>query len=186
MKRITERIGFIAIILFSIFATFKITGWFVRRQVQPAETVYKSDTLYITKWKEKLNIIEKIKWRTVPPETIQVVKYEPWMDSIWCAMRIEKQGDRLSVVQKKDTQIEKHTFRGIKGDFILFGIPRGMIVKQTRFGNPFHWTGVLLGGQYDMDNIAPYFETGLSISRLTILLGATNQKVYIKGQYRIF
>jgi len=153
--------------------------------------VFVHDTLHIPQYKEKLSFVEKIKWRQMKPCTIQIVKYEQWMDSSYKALSLaygHSKGN-VRVVYQKGNDVRVESFYGVTNDFLWYGTHSGGWLIQTRFSNPIKWTGILIGvkGAYsDRLRLHPYIETGYNVKRLSLLAGAENDKVYMKCQWRLW
>lgn len=184
IKRAIKSVSVIIFWIVTIWFVFTLTKWWSYRNYRLPQhgTVFVGDTLHITQYKDRLSIIEKIKWKTAKPETVWVAHYEPWMDSVHCALSLERKGDRVKVVMKKNKDVFSYTYRCNANRWKWYGTEQGGKLIQQRWKNPLHWKGIMIGGEYGLSNrtVVPYIETGISVWKLEFIAGINKEKIYGK------
>jgi len=186
IKKIRKVVVQIMILLLVIWLAYNFGRW-TNKGTSTTETVYNTDTLTIIQYEPVTRIIEKIRWKEAKPCTVQVVKYEEWMDSIWTAMSLLKENDRVEVHIKKDKQALSQVFNNVDNNFLWYGTPQGGMIRSHRFSNPIHWTGIRIGCRYGfIQDILPYVSTGIDIKRITLKAELNKEDLQADISLRLF
>ena len=188
IKRICKNISVIIVGIIIAVIMFKF-GQCNRGQPPQRETVYKTDTLIIEKPKVKFKIIERIKWKIAKPETIQVVKYMPWMDSVWLAYSFEqdKKGN-INIIMKKDQSVLRKNYQNVPSKWKWYGTMSGDIMRYSRIRwDWFGWNKLTIGTRVYYDRtVVPYLETGIRIKKFNFNIGVDKRSIYADLSYRIW
>ncbi len=202
MIRLSRNIGIAIILLVMFFVWGRLNSWWTARNYSFEMPIFKTDTLkfYYPTEIDKPSLWDKFKTKKKTPDVIQPVEFpdfwykegkEITTDSLWRAITLTKNKDRVRVVVVKNDSVYAHTFCGVKDDFIWWASDNyyeGYIL-QTRFDNPIRWSGILIGcqlGYSDNVVILPYVKTGVNISRLTVYAGADREKIFMEGSFRLW
>lgn len=193
MRYFMERVGWFGFVLLAGFMMWQLRGCMGSRLPATTETYFVNDTVSVEypRYIEKPTFIDKIKWKTKRPYVIMPAEPIEDIDNFWLAYSVSKNGDMFKVVCTKNDSVMVQSFKGVGDRFTWWAGKTYMesYIIEHRFSNPFHWTGVLVGGQCSYSDRAilkPYIETGVSVGRVSVLTGTTNQEVYLKGQVRLW
>jgi len=186
IKKIRKVVVQIMILLLVIWLAYNFGRW-TNKGTSTTETVYNTDTLTIIQYEPVTRIIEKIRWKEAKPCTVQVVKYEEWMDSIWTALSLLKENDRVEVHIKKDKQVLSQVFNNVNDNFLWYGTGTSSMIRSHRFSNPFHWTGVTIGVRYGLaQEVLPYISTGIEIKRIELKTELNKEDLQADISFKIF
>jgi len=176
----------IIVLLLLVFLAYHFGRWTNKKPGQ-SETVYITDTLHIIQYEPVTRIIERIRWKEAKPCTVQVIKYEQWMDSIWTALSLLKENDRVEVHIKKDKQVLSQVFNNVNDNFLWYGTGTSSMIRSHRFSNPIHWTGIRIGCRYGfIQDILPYVSTGIDIKRITLKAELNKEDLQADISFHIF
>lgn len=188
LKKLCKNISVIIVGIILITMAFKIGRCSRGKPSQTVQTVYKTDTLTIEKPKVKFKIIERIKWKVAKPETIQVVKYMPWMDSVWTALSLEYDKKNVNVIMIKDFIVQRKNYQNVPSKWKWYGTKDGDIMRYDRIRwDWLGWNKLTIGTRIYYDRmVVPYLETGIRIKKLNINVGIDKESIYADVSWRIW
>lgn len=196
LNKLSKNIGVIILFLLAIFCSFHF-GRYAKMSTYRNETTYNTDTLYL----EKLELENPSLWwrlghKRINPAWERPVKYEEWMGTSQNAVRIiVDSGNDIRIISLRDKNVKEQSFP--YGESFTW---QDGVLFSNRFSNPFHWTGILISGQYSFipeQVFSPSVETGIIVKRITLLGGmkitpqVTPQvkyqiQYYVKGTIRLW
>lgn len=180
MKKILIIVGVLFVLWFLLFWTFRLGKWrgaglFPFPRLASPFPVFVKDTIEVVKIKEKRTFVDRIIYKEAKVETVYIVKYEPWMDSIYAAITFDKQGSKATVVSKLQKNVRKQVFTGVPNNFKGHGTKEGFVLDYKRFRFDWvEWRGIRIGCKnYFTTNFdpLPYAKTGFDIKWFTIYAG---------------
>jgi len=196
MKYIIERIGWFLLIAIIGFACWNFGKWIgaSHNRLPDLDKPIFVNTPYpleYPRYIENPTFIDRIKWKTKRPYIIMPSDSIKDIGDYWLALSLTKKKDKVQVVCVKNDSFFVQKFQYVGQDFTWWAGKTYMesYIVEHRFGNPFHWTGLLVGCTCSYSEqlvINPYIETGLTAWRISTLIGATNQAVYVKGTIRLW
>ncbi len=194
MKRILYIVGVLVFLWLLVFWTFRLGKWrgsglFPFPGIPSPFPVFVGDTIEVVKYREKRTFVDRIIYKEAKVETVYVVKYEPWMDSVYAAITFDKQGSKATVVSKKDKDIRKQIITNVPNNFEAYGTKSGFVIRDKRFRFDWiKWRGIRIGCKnYFTTNFdpLPYAKTGFDIKWFTIYGGIDKNAPYWDASFNL-
>lgn len=196
IKAICKNFSVFILVIFIIVIAYKIGQWRTWRPKEHPGTVFITDTLDYEQptYVKRPGLVFRLFHESIPPRSIQPVRYKPRMDSVYCAISTVVSKGTMEIIGKRGKDAHKYTYDDVPPDHEIHGTEIGFNIIRHRFKNPFGWNGIIIGSEfYDLyKEINPYVETGIRIKCININIGidkySIKQKIpfYADVNYRVW
>lgn len=151
MKEFFKYILFIIIVVIIIYGGWKLTEWFIDKEIHKRAELIVPDTLIVERIKTVMKTDTVIKWYEVPfyKESKSEIIYiqsdsliRAGLENKELIISLQKENDRLKIFthNKSDSIVKEYNFSDVNRDFSATATNRSIFIKSQKF----YWNGINL------------------------------------------